>query len=131
VLERSGVINAEEYAPWKKHVYTLSVVIIGWVFFRAGTLVSAFVYIKSLIGFSTGANFSPLTPVNMYTIAILIIAIIFAAPVRLWLAGKISEMKIPVNFELTGQCILYLLIFLWCIDELAQTSYNPFIYFRF
>ena len=124
-------VNTNVAVPVPSALVALIVVLVGWVFFRSNGMVYALFYLKSMIGFSTGANFSPLTPVNYYTIVILILGLVFAGPVRTWLAAKIRSIAVPEGIILIGRCVAYLLLFVWCADEMAQSSYNPFIYFRF
>ena len=129
------------------HVYTMLVVLIGTVIFRADTLPFAFRYIgRMFTGFDQSAvslSFAVqrLTPLFLVMFAA---AVFFSGPFR-----KIAE-RIPA---LTGrpvrgkdlaektictgpvvECVLYVLAFvllLWCLIRLSGGSYNPFIYFRF
>ncbi|MBD5451115.1 MAG: MBOAT family protein [Lachnospiraceae bacterium] len=108
------------------HIYTMLVVICGFVIFRADTIGQAGHILASMFtGFRANAvEFvflaKLLTP---YNIVCLIAAVVLSMPVSKWLAQKI---KAPVVSYAASVILLIL-----CIMNLASSSYNPFIYFRF
>ena len=65
-----------------------------------------------------------------YYIFIIIMAIIFAYPLRQKLENTISK-KIGSNINETIIHIADIGLLLVCIISLATATYNPFIYFRF
>lgn len=109
-----------------KHVYTVLVVCVGFVFFRAETLSQGFFFVKEMFtGFhyeAAAMNFalSNLTPAVIVMFAA---AVVFSMPVR-----KAAE-KIR-GYQGVSYAISILLLVL-CMMSLASNSYNPFIYFRF
>ncbi len=136
----------EEFVPSLKklprvllHVYTMTVVTVGFVIFRADTLGLAFGFIgKMFTGFEFTASsmsfvYRQMTP---FFLVILLAAVIGCAPVRR-LTLKLREVsgkEEMTSKENAMQAILYLAAFvllLWCIIRLSGGSYNPFIYFRF
>lgn len=105
------------------HVYTLLVVVIGFVIFRAETIAGAIHVIASMFtGFSIDIQEVTLlaklaTPYNIF---ILIVALILSTPIY--------------NYVKKRTLFNYLFVmglFLICMINLATGSYNPFIYFRF
>ena len=122
------------------HVYTMLVVTVGFVIFRADTIGEAIAFIgKMFTGFAFSAaslsfDFQQLTP---FFLVMLAAAIIGCAPLRpltlkLGAAAK-QEGELPPK-ENFVQAVLYVAAFvllLWCIIRLSGGSYNPFIYFRF
>jgi alginate O-acetyltransferase complex protein AlgI len=117
--------------PIWPHVYTLAVVMIGWVFFRADTLPAAIAFLKSLAGLTQAAP----TP---YTVA-------WSLTPELWLAlaaGAIGSAPwVPAlaarvddgaswRMPLLNTAALMALLML-SIMSMAARTYNPFIYFRF
>jgi alginate O-acetyltransferase complex protein AlgI len=127
---RSGVVA---WPIWP-HVYTMTVVMIGWVFFRADTLPGAIGFLKAM----AGATLAAPTP---YTVAW------YLTP-ELWLAlvaGAIgSSPWVPAAAEriaarrpgaawgaslLASTTLIALLV--TSIMHVAARTYNPFIYFRF
>lgn len=129
ILERAKIFNVAKWPSILQHFYVLLVVVLGWVFFRAETMGDAFIYIKSLIGLNNGDNNIAFIYLNPYTIIMLVLALVFAMPVRkkyalLW----VNSLKWTHSFI---RYSFYLALFLLSVVELAQSSYNPFIYFRF
>ena len=122
------------------HLYTLLVVTVGFVLFRADTIGQGFTMIgKMFAGFdftdsSLSLALSQLTP---WFLLMLVAAVIGCAPIRP-LADKIRA-NLYGGAELTAgwkvvQIALYVMAFallFWCMIRLSATSYNPFIYFRF
>lgn len=127
----------EEFLPWLRekggrgkqllmHVYTLLVVCIGFVFFRADTMAQGMQWVKSMFtGFSVGgASFSlcmqQLTPLYLVTFGAACLA---SFPVcEKWKSRKGYE-----SFSYVCSAVGLVL----CMLSLAGGTYNPFIYFRF
>lgn len=137
----------EEFVPALKrlprvilHIYTMLVVIVGFVIFRADTLGQAVGFIGKMF---TGFDFSAASisfvcrQMTPFFIVMLIVAIIGCGPVRRLTIklNAVSEKKGKLTAkENSVQIILYIAAFallLWCIIRLSGGSYNPFIYFRF
>ncbi|WP_232064510.1 MBOAT family O-acyltransferase [Rhodocytophaga rosea] len=139
ILERIGLnsLLKKSYQPIQ-HLYALLVVIIGWVFFRAVDISYAVEYIQSMFGLNEGRNFSSLTYLDKYTLFMLGIGIIFSTPLRIYLSKQVSIFtmkyftpRLHMFLENTFSYVFSLSMFLLSIIELAKSSYNPFIYFRF
>ena len=122
------------------HIYTLLVVTVGFVLFRADTIGQGFTVIgKMFAGFNfTDSSLSlALTQLTPWFILMLVAAIIGCAPIRP-LADKLranlyGEAELSTGMKVV-QITLYALAFVllfWCMIRLSATSYNPFIYFRF
>jgi len=105
------------------HIYTLAVVMFGWVFFRADGLRRALRYIKVLFtgGLIDGLELSNIINFKLYLV--LAIAILFSGPIQKLLPKKGKRRVL----EPVGVFVLMLL----CIMTLVSNTYNPFIYFRF
>ena len=137
----------EEYVPVMRrlpkvlgHIYTMLVVILGFVLFRADTISYGFAYIGRMFA---GFDFSPsalsvaLTQLTPWFLVMLVVAIIGCAPIRP-LADKIRA-NVYGGAELSKawkgvQAALYVLAaagLVWCMLRLSSGAYNPFIYFRF
>ena len=133
IMERSKFFNIQKWPVVLQHFYVLAVVIMGWVFFRAETMTEAFQYIRSMAGFNEGDNVNALIYVNAYSITILILAIIFSMPTRRFANAYVKKSTSTYfgNLYPTGIYFFYIALFMLTLIELAQSSYNPFIYFRF
>jgi alginate O-acetyltransferase complex protein AlgI len=124
ILSRSRIIGT---------IYSLIVVVIGWVFFRADSIHFALAFIKRMVLFfnygESGAILG--TILSVKTVIILVIGIIAAGPFQ-----KLFEIKglktISAKWKNSSIEAIYLfIILLYCILLLANDTYNPFIYFRF
>ena len=120
---------------WKplQHAYVLLIVMIGWVFFRADNFAYSFQYLKAMFGID-GQSFiddNTMLYVHEYIIVFLI-AFIAATPI-LKRMKNILELA-PKTYMFTIQFvrpILLLTLFMISVMYLINSTYNPFIYFRF
>lgn len=127
----------EEYIPaisrkggrvksFLQHVYTVLVVCIGFVFFRAESMAQGVRWVALMFtDFSVRAEsmnllIQQLTPVYNVTF---IAAVVAALPVTKWLQGKKGMIVFSYVASMAG--------FILCILSLSGGTYNPFIYFRF
>jgi alginate O-acetyltransferase complex protein AlgI len=121
--------------PIWPHVYTMLVVMIGWVFFRADTLGGAIAFLKALAGLGAAAP----TPYSVawYLKPDLLMAIaagvIGSAPWVKALADRIGRSASPgLAWSASLASAVTLIAFLVAsIMQVASGTYNPFIYFRF
>lgn len=128
------VINIKQVPRVLRHIYTMLVVCIGFVMFRADTFLQGILMIqKMLVGWEFGGEQmsivkSVMTPVFLITVTI---ALIGSTPIIKSIgkdcAQKESGKKI-MEFLSYGIAIVLLAI---CILSLSSGTYNPFIYFRF
>lgn len=133
VLERSKILNTQKWPLFFQHVYVIVVVMVGWVFFRAETLNEAFKYLKTMLGLAGGDINIVFIFLNNYSVLMILLAIIFSMPIRQKLNANVDNFSIPFiksGYNISLYCF-YIFIFMLSIIELAQESYNPFIYFRF
>lgn len=114
-----------------RRVYLLIVVMIGWVLFRADNLEYALLFVKNMFSFVEGCNSYPYLYLNTYVVFIIILGIIFATPLRKTIEEKLNLVFRNRSWAITLEHSFYLVIFIISIMELAQATYNPFIYFRF
>ena len=141
VFERLGIARLlDRSVPAVRHLYTMLVVMIGWVFFRADTLEHAWTFLKAMAGAGQPSHLAPhvlqfLTP---ETATALIIGVVAATPVlgRLVRAGLDAVRSATGGRVLVGTGeALYLAglfgLFALAVMSLAAGTYNPFIYFRF
>ena len=123
-MERSKVIG---------HVYTLFLVLISWVLFRAENLSGAINYIKAMFGIGDRATVGSLATLYLNDNLILyILGIISCLPLIKW-SRKIYDMQ-----NEKGKMVLQIAKgivlgcgFLVAISFLVKGTYNPFIYFNF
>lgn len=124
----------EKMNIWMRHVYTLLVINIGWVLFRANDLYQAGRYILNMFGLNRNGIYSGLALIMLKENWVFLLAgFIFATPI----ARNINEyLYRHRNFMTTfAVSVCYpvgiMLLFLLSVGYLASGSYNPFIYFNF
>jgi len=130
ILEKTKGSLIEKLPNIIKHIYVLLVVIVGWVFFRAETFTDAIVYLQHLFTPIKDGNYIPFIYINNYFVFVLCLAIIFVAPVRKVILQKFNSEKFEA-IQLVSAYGFHFVLLLFSIMELAQSSYNPFIYYRF
>jgi alginate O-acetyltransferase complex protein AlgI len=112
-----------------KHIYTLFIIMIGWVIFSIDDSTKLLEYLRSM--FLIGAPF-----INKYFLyyfknyfLILVIGILFSTPI----INKIQKIEEKLNkkYLVLLRIFIYLVLFIITISYLVNDSYNPFLYFRF
>lgn len=116
-----------------KHIYTIVVVTLAWVFFRTDTLENSIGYFGRLFNFSNAGDYYPAIFLNNYTVFLLLAGILFSMPVRKYITYKFNLLSnsIPTNVSLILTGVVYLSLFIYCILELSIATHTPFIYFKF
>jgi alginate O-acetyltransferase complex protein AlgI len=134
VIERLGLGRRLAGVPRPiRHAYTLAIVIIGWVLFRATTLDHAVGYLGAMLG--RGGD-SAVTSVAQYldawTVVMLGLGLVFATPIRKRASRFCEERGITSTptFQIATMMGLFGLFFVSLLSIAADT-YNPFLYFRF
>lgn len=135
----------EQFVPFVKRipkalawVYTMLVVTVGFVMFRADTVAQGFEFIGKMFG---GFNISAdsvslaLTQLTPWFIVMFIAAAFGSVPAR-FISGRLKcngEGALSTKQSVVQGVIfaIALVMLIWCILRLSATSYNPFIYFRF
>ncbi|WP_188454964.1 MBOAT family O-acyltransferase [Virgibacillus oceani] len=120
-----------------QHIYTLLIVIIGWVFFRSETFSYAFSYIQVMFAFNGKGLWD--SQAVFYTSQhgiILLIGIIGSMPVlkaiAQWINAKSIESKAVYIVGKQFSMNVYVLgVFFLSLVYLISSTFNPFIYFRF
>ena len=141
ILERLGGRKILDRLPAIiQRAYTLIVVLVGWVFFRAETLGYSMVYLKSMFGFSNGQDYTPIAELNNFVLIIILLGIIISTPIRLTIMNWIERLETLKSLDnnllyyaLKKSIVVLIMIssFTICAMQIASNSYNPFIYFRF
>jgi len=143
VIERLGFERLLNRS-WRpvRHIYTLLVVMVGWVLFRAETLPQALSILSAMAGFATGdgMEFNVRLYLDTELMLIIIIGVLFSIPWiprllewrKVKIAGNPSRAFQTVDALLAvGALAFVVFIFLASSSTLSAGTYNPFIYFRF
>ncbi|EJR91852.1 MBOAT family O-acyltransferase [Bacillus cereus] len=112
------------------HVYTLIVVLIGWVFFEFENLSVAMDFIGTMFGFNQSVFLDNKTLYYVTTNFMLFIVLaICSTPFPKRAFGYIREkLKLPGSI---GIPVLYVILAVLSTAYLVNDTYNPFLYFRF
>lgn len=119
---------------WKpiRHVYALLLILIGWVLFSFDNLTDGIEYLKIMFGLGGVPIINNQFVYYLYTnLILIIILIILSTPI----IKKKYEMQVKghVNSKLQTivvPSILFLILFI-STAYLVDSTYNPFLYFRF
>ena len=109
-----------------RHIGTLIVVMIGWVFFSSSSMSEAMEFIGALLGM--GGSFIDnqakfLLSENLFAI--------FAMGLSAAGVYDIIATREETRVYKALRCAMYFIIFVLCIAYLVSETYNPFLYFRF
>lgn len=132
LLFEKYVLKKIEKVKVIRHLYTMFFVIIGWVIFRSESIEHIFVFLKTMFTFKGGIHKDVIYYILQYKLEILL-GLIFITPM---IKNIINKMRKSENekIKILGEIIVILgvvVIFALVIMTLLQSTYNPFIYFRF
>jgi alginate O-acetyltransferase complex protein AlgI len=139
VLERWGLGDLVEQTRYLRRVYTLLVVMGGWVLFRSDSFAQALGFLRALAGMAPGAKGYPVQWFMTPDFVLAVVAgVIFSAPVVPALLRSIDRLvrnaaypKLYVGLFSTLRVVGACVVMLACAAALASGTHNPFIYFRF
>lgn len=132
VLERWRFGTLLEKLPKAvRHIYTMLVVMIGWVFFRADTLSDAVHYIRNMFDVTSWNGNVILSNIGPETIVVLLLGTIFATPVMSVIKDKIEHMTKGKSLCNSIYLGIITLVFILSVCYMTGSGFNPFIYFRF
>tara|TARA_B110000483_G_scaffold166146_2_gene196593 strand:+ start:2257 stop:3684 length:1428 start_codon:yes stop_codon:yes gene_type:complete len=120
-----------------QHSYTITIVLIGWVFFRSESLNGSILYLSDMFNFNNiwTNQFQILSIFSKEFMLIGTISLFIAFPTFNLLKHLIRNnfKRIGINYELAklSKMFFLLCLFCFCVLKIASSTYNPFIYFRF
>ncbi|MBQ8883019.1 MAG: MBOAT family protein [Oscillospiraceae bacterium] len=132
IIEQKFKLDRTEKFTALRRIYTLIVVCLTFVIFRADSVSYALSYIgKMFSGFTYSSEISAMfiNILNPLYITVFSFAVVLSTPVYRVLSKKLCD-KNSVAFDIVSYTVSLSLLVL-CILNLSASSYNPFIYFRF
>ncbi|SDK62007.1 MBOAT family O-acyltransferase [Aliiruegeria lutimaris] len=110
-------------------IYTLLVVLLGWVFFRAATLGDATTYIGGMFGMDGDGVISP----EFYSSISNEILVIFGVGLFFGLTPRAQRDRIWKRLNRIGWLsnLWFTILLVICMIYVANSTYSPFLYFRF
>lgn len=116
----------EKWPQWIRHIYTMLIVVVGWVFFSITDTTEMFRYLGTMFGCGGMGVADSITLYYLRSNAILLItSIIACTPLPI---GEFKRIK--RDTPIVG-IIALLAVFIVSVSYLVFGSYNPFLYFRF
>lgn len=113
-----------------RRIYTLVIVMVGWVFFGMNTLYEALNYLKVMFFISGNAIIDDTALYYLSTNIILFIILIMAStPIPGYIVKKVKSYNSIICYTMIGAVNVLILII--ATAYLLSSTYNPFIYFRF
>lgn len=114
-----------------RHICCLLAVMFGWVLFRSDSLAEAFTFLQRLVG-SGATGFSDAAS-RLYlhdNLLLIVLACVGSTPLVKRLCSRLTA-KLSATLTELLRCAVVVALLALCTLYLVNTTYNPFIYFRF
>lgn len=114
-------------------IITFILVVIGWIFFRIEDIYLSLDYLKSLFNIGNIGLIDIESRINLHdNIILLFISFVLATPLLDNLVNRLYK-KLELNIRKIGllETMFYISILIMSTIYLVNSTYNPFIYFRF
>lgn len=134
MLERTNIVRIQKRGfKGAENLYTLLIVMVGWVFFRAETLGDSVNFIIAMFGGAELTNYDyPIRQLlNNEVILVLILAVMGSSPIYKKIYELLNKYLKNRGIVESVENVFVFSIFVISMSYLASSTYNPFIYFRF
>ncbi len=128
MVEKAFLLKRLERAPAVvSHVYTIVIVVVGWVLFQTGSLDRCMVYLAAMFGFGSAgiATTTDFFYLASYAVTF-VIAIVASTPA----AARLFN-NAPQLVRSAAAPVLIALVLVLSTAYLVDGTYNPFLYFQF
>lgn len=131
ILEKYYLLRKLEKLPsGLRHLYTMLVVMVSWVIFYFEDLGKVLQYLKGMFGFGAVPLYNQQSLYHLLSYGLIfIVAAYFSTPHSKMIQEEKEQGKKAV-FNLFSTAV-YGFLFIACIAYLVDSTYNPFLYFRF
>jgi alginate O-acetyltransferase complex protein AlgI len=127
VLEKLFLGRVLSFLKGVNHIIVIFLIMISWVIFNSHSIDQIIIFIQRMI-FIQPYDMNTLIELNFGNYwPYYVLGLIFSAPIVPWLDSKLKTSTI-YNFV---KKLIVLALFVLCIIFLIDSSYNPFIYFKF
>jgi alginate O-acetyltransferase complex protein AlgI len=128
LLEKTFLLKALNRLPrFVGHMYTLLVAISGWVIFQQTSVPQTMVFFRAMYGFGQAGFVSGTDMYYLAGFAVLLIVGVFASLPT----GSGLYRKLPERVRAFASPVLILAVLVISTAYLVDSTYNPFLYFRF
>ena len=132
MLEKTFLLKLLYKLPkFISHVYTLITVVFGWLLFVSTDFASGVEYLATMFGFGRATAFIDAGGAFDWISSLILLAILVIASTpypKKWLYKLWEKYDAPVR---AVTAILCLAVFFIAVAYLVNSSYNPFLYYRF
>ncbi len=132
-IERVGLKRVLDKHKVVGHIYTLFVVLFGWVLFRASGIKHALKYMKVMI-FGQAISGAPLETwqfMNNRIIIAMVVAILLSGILQVVFKKMKNSERIEKLYKRYLEPVCLVAVFGLCIMAIVSNTYTSFIYFRF
>ncbi len=127
LVERVGFSKIlKKIPPFFAHIYTLLVVLIGWILFRADNFANAITYLQSMFGSASYAEANIIQMLNWHLLFIIFIGILFSF-------GIPDKILVNWNNRIPRYVkdLIIMIVFILAISYMISNGYSPSIYTKF
>ena len=130
MIEKTFLLDKLKKAPaFVSHIYTLFFILFGWLLFVFEDLSAGFVWLGNMFGVGTIQAVSAGDVYNLVrNLVFFVILAVAATPLPKKLYRKLTENSNAARIVASVGGIVMLLV---CMAYLVDSSFNPFLYFRF
>lgn len=130
-VEKYILMRGIEHLPNPvRHIYTMLLVMLGWVLFFSPTLGSAVSYWGTMFGIGGSGFFD--AAAFYYLKSGLVLGVISGIACTPWIYKHFSKLfQADERYKHVLGAAAYVGIFIICTAYLVNATYNPFLYFRF
>ncbi|MBQ8510206.1 MAG: MBOAT family protein [Clostridia bacterium] len=130
MIEKLFLLKKLEKAPaFVSHIYTLFFVLFGWLLFVFEDLGAGMVYLGNMFGVGVSGFASGLDVYNLVrNLGFFAVLAIASTPLPKKLYYRLTEKSTAVRYMASFGTIIALLM---CVAYLVDSTFNPFLYFRF
>lgn len=128
MVEKAFLLKRLERAPAVvSHIYTIVIVVVGWVLFQTGSLDRCMVYLAAMFGFGSAgiATTTDFFYLASYAVTF-VIAIVASTPA----AARLFN-NAPQLVRSAAAPVLIALVLVLSTAYMVDGTYNPFLYFQF
>lgn len=129
VIEKAFLLKKLEKAPsFISHAYTLILIFFCWWLFAFDDMAAGMEYLRVMFGASGVLTTSAVNFDIVSNLALLVILVVASTPLPKKLYYRLWEKHTAARWVFAGLTLILLVI---CTAYLVNSSYNPFLYFRF
>lgn len=129
VLEKTFLLNLLKKLPkFISHIYSIILILFGWWLFVFDNLSEGFAYLGTMFGKGSSFTSGAVSFDVVSNIVLLVILVLASTPFPKKLYYKLYEKNEFFRIVFT---VLTCAILVLCTAYLVNSSYNPFLYFRF